>query len=78
MKILLGKTEYRVSLLGDSLKTTKIGQVDQFFLTHMDRLNPDKILVIGKANLEYARFKELKAVLKKYALYKFRIQTTAD
>jgi biopolymer transport protein ExbD len=75
LKIVLNENGYNVSLLSDSLATADIKKIDAFLLTNFDRVNKNKVIVIGNSKEKYDRFKGLIAVLKKYEIFKFSIVT---
>ena len=72
--IKLHKTEYSISIRNDSVVTPNVSTVDSFLSKQIGLIQKDKMVVIrSKNNIE--RFNNLKDILKKYELNKFRIET---
>jgi len=70
--------KYQAYFHNDSLTTNNIAEVDKFIAQHIETLNKEKTLVIGEPDGSLKYFKDLKAILKKYEIYKFRIKTQEE
>ena len=73
LRICLDSINFKISLLNDSLLTDEIRNIDNFISVNKERINRDKIMVAGQPNVNYARFKDLYEILKKYELYRFKL-----
>ena len=60
----------------EALKNTD--DLDKFIFTNIKRIDISKIYLKSNVSLSYDKFKGVKAVLKKYEFYKFRIVTVED
>ena len=79
MVFTLFKTEkYKISFKKDSLITTDINLIETFFERHIGLFKKDEVFVIGDPNARYESFSQVKHILKKYEIYKFRIVTEED
>jgi biopolymer transport protein ExbD len=75
LKITMTKKGFKVALLSDSLTTTEIKNIDAFLSKNLDKVNKNKVLIMGNSKEKYDRFKGLMKVLKKYEIFKFSIVT---
>jgi len=73
LNIKLDTANYKISFLNIQLSTNDIEKVDDFISTNKYRIDKDKILIEGNSHIPYVRFKELKKILKKHELFKFKI-----
>ena len=73
LRIYLDSINFKISLLNDSLLTGDIRNITNLISINKERINRDKIIVAGQPNVNYARFKVLYGILKKYELYRFKL-----
>ncbi len=78
LKISFADKNFAVSILKDSLFTSDTNKLDSFISSNLNRIQSDHILISGQSELNYERFKQLKGILRKYELYRFRIATDSE
>jgi biopolymer transport protein ExbD len=76
LKIEIEKTDYKISLLNDSLSTNTPERIDEFISTNKDKISEDKIILSGDANEPYDRVDKILQIFKKYKMYRFKLLTT--
>jgi hypothetical protein len=76
--IRLLQNKYQIYYHQDSLITSNIKEIDKFISQRIRDLNKEKTLLIGERDGSLKNFKDLKIVLKKYEIYKFRIKTAEE
>ena len=67
-----------VQLLKRNETLKNAADLDKFIYTNIKKIDISKIYLKSNASLPYDKFKGVKAVLKKYEFYKFRIITVGD
>ena len=86
-KIHNDSTDFIIKILDNSinlefLKNTKqfknLNELDIFIKRNIKSIDPSKIYIKSKADLPYDRFKDVKALLKKYEFYKLKIIVEDD
>jgi biopolymer transport protein ExbD len=74
--IKIEKTDYKISLLKDSVETNDIKKIDAFISANKDKITQNKVIINGDANETYSRVDKIFNVLKKYKIYRFQLLTT--
>lgn len=78
LKIKIGTQNFNISLLNSSLSTNDINNIDKFISANENKIDKNKIVVIGQSAVTFHRFKALKEVLKKHELYRFTLVTEPE
>ncbi len=78
LKIKIGTQSFNISLLNSSLSTNDINNIDKFISANENKIDKNKIVVIGQSAVTFHRFKALKEVLKKHELYRFTLVTEPE
>jgi biopolymer transport protein ExbD len=75
LRIKIGEQSYRVEHLNKTSELKDSIALSQYLLNNMSKIDPEKILLEGPANLPYASFRPLLDALRKNGLYKFKMVT---
>jgi biopolymer transport protein ExbD len=76
--IKIEKTDYKISLLNDTLVTNNTKKIDAFISANKDKINENKIIISGNANEPYKKFDKLLNVLKKHEIFRFQLLTNPN